>query len=74
MNQYTVLDFTGKENLIEIKSDYTYEILIGNKPNRFTGVYETNQYKKIKWVNKNIKPVDIIIVDKRDNRLIKKKI
>ena len=33
---------------------------------------DKTQYKKIKWVNKNIKPVEIIIVDKRKNKLIKK--
>jgi hypothetical protein len=30
--------------------------------------------KKIKWVNDNVNPVKIIIVDKKNNKLIKKEI
>ena len=29
------------------------------------------QLEKIKWVNKNIKPVDVLVVDKRNNKIIK---
>lgn len=65
-------DFKLNNELIEIKSDYTYDILIGLKPNRFTKKIDTNQYDKIKWVNENIIPVNIIVVDKKNNKLIKK--
>jgi hypothetical protein len=29
---------------------------------------------KIKWVNENVLPVEIIVVDKRKNKIIKKEI
>ena len=29
---------------------------------------------EIKWVNSNVKPVQILVVDKRNNKLIKKEI
>jgi hypothetical protein len=38
------------------------------------GKKDDTQYKKIKWVNSNIKPVDILIVDKRKDKIIKKEI
>jgi len=65
-------DFTFSNKLIEIKSDYTYDVLKGNRPYRSGGKINMIQYKKIKWVNENIKPIQIIIVDKRNNKLIKK--
>jgi hypothetical protein len=36
--------------------------------------YETKQLSKLKWVNENIKPVEILVVDKRNNEVIKKNI
>lgn len=66
-------NFNNKE-YIEIKSDYTYDVLIGIKENRFTKKIDTTQYDKIKWVNKNIKPVNIIVVDKINNEFINKEI
>jgi len=67
-------DFDYGDYLIEIKSDYTYKVMIGELKNRFNNRYDTNQLKKIKWVNHNIKPVKVIIVDKRKNKLIEKNI
>jgi transposase-like protein len=67
-------DFSYKDRLIEIKSDYTYDILIGEKMCRFTKKTNTNQLNKIKWVNDNIMTVDLLIVDKRNNKIIKKDI
>lgn len=67
-------DFTHNNTLVEIKSDYTYDILIGKKISKFSRKKETKQYKKIKWVNINVMPVDILIVDKRNNTIIKKEI
>jgi hypothetical protein len=65
-------DFSFTDKLIEIKSDYTYDILLGDRISRFTKKIDKTQYKKIEWVHKNIKPVEIIIVDKRKNKLTKK--
>jgi transposase len=65
-------DFLGDNSLIEIKSDYTYDVLIGKKVNRWSRKIDTTQLEKIKWVNKNIKPVDVLVVDKKNNKIIKK--
>ena len=65
-------DFFNGKTYTEIKSDYTYDILIGRKINRWTKKIDTTQLKKIKWVNENIKPVDILVVDKKHNKIIKK--
>lgn len=67
-------DFEFNDKLIEIKSDYTYDVLIGLKVSRFTKKIETKQYEKIKWVNKNLKQIDLLVIDKRNNKIIKKEI
>ena len=67
-------DFSFEDKLIEIKSDYTYDVLIGAKLSRFTNKIETNQYEKIKWVNQNVKPVQILVIDKRNNKILNKEI
>lgn len=67
-------DFYDGKCLIEIKSDYTYDILIGNKKNRWNNKIDLTQYNKIKWTNENIQPVQILVVDKKNNKLIKKQI
>lgn len=67
-------DFEFEKNYIEIKSEYTYNILIGLIPNRWTKKIDTIQYQKIKWVNDNVKKVEILVVDKINNKLIKKEI
>jgi transposase len=67
-------DFSFQKKLIEIKSDYTYDVLVGKKVSRFTKKIETLQYEKIKWVNLNYKPVDILIIDKKNNKIINKPI
>jgi predicted DNA-binding protein YlxM (UPF0122 family) len=46
----------------------------GKQISRFTKQYETKQLAKLKWVNENIKPVEILVVDKRNNEVIKKNI
>jgi len=48
--------------------------MVGLKESRWTGKIDTTQYDKIKWVNENILPVEIVVVDKRNNNLIKRKI
>lgn len=67
-------DFTFDNKLIEIKSEYTYNVLLGKVINRYTKKIDETQYNKIKWINENIMPIEIIIVDKRNNKLIKKSI
>lgn len=71
---YYYADFEFENKYIEIKSDYTYNILIGLVPNRWTKKFDTKQYQKIKWVHNNIKEVEILIVDKINNKLTKKEI
>lgn len=65
-------DFLYRDTFIEIKSDYTYEIMLGNLMNRFTKKFDDTQFKKIKWVNENIKPIEIFVVDKKNNKIEKK--
>lgn len=67
-------DFSFEDKLVEIKSDYTYDVLVGIKISRFTKKIETKQYEKIKWVNENVKPIQILVVDKRNNKFINKEI
>lgn len=67
-------DFILNDKLIEIKSEYTYNVLLGNEVNRYTKKIDKSQYNKIKWVNENITPIEIIVVDKINNKLIKKSI
>jgi len=67
-------DFEYDDKFIEIKSSYTYDVLLGKIPSRFNGKYDFKQIKKIKWVNENVKPVDVIIVSRNGNKLIKKDI
>ncbi len=65
-------DFSYDNRLIEIKCNYTFEILIGKRINNFTKNFEINQYNKIKWVNENVIPVDVFVIDKKNNEIIKK--
>lgn len=65
-------DFEYDDKYIEIKSSYTYDVLIGKIPSRFNGKYDFKQIKKIKWVNENVKPVDIIVINRNGDKLIKK--
>ena len=64
-------DFEFPDKLIEIKSSYTYDILIGKRKDYWNSG-RVRQLDKIKWINDNIKPIDILVVDKQHN-LIKKK-
>ena len=61
---YYTPDFEFKNEYIEIKSPKTFKVMLGqtswieNKP------LSDKQYKKILWVNTNVKPVHIIIYTK----------
>lgn len=57
-------DFDYGDRLIEIKSTYTFDVLIGKKKSRWTNRYEKKQLLKIGWVSENIKPIDIVVVEK----------
>lgn len=52
-------DFEFKDYLVEIKSSFTYKVLIGE----IKGLSKDKeiQLKKIKWVHENIKPVAVLI-------------
>jgi hypothetical protein len=67
-------DFILDNKFIEIKSDYTFEVLIGNIKNHFTNDFDNKQLQKIKYITENIGNVDVIVVDKKNNKLIKKEI
>ena len=67
-------DFELNGNLIEIKSLYTYEVLIGKVVNRWSNKIDTTQYNKIRWVNENVTKVNILVIDKRNNKIINKEI
>jgi len=67
-------DFVLDGKYIEIKSDYTFEILVGNIKNHFTNDFDNKQLQKIKYITKNISDVEVIVVDKKNNKLIKKEI
>ncbi len=59
-------DFEFPDKYIEIKSTYTYDSCIG-KSIGISGKLSDKQYRKIKWTGKNIKPVEIRILDKNGN-------
>ena len=48
---------------IEVKSRFTYEVLIGNKSYSKHKKSNHKQAEKIKWVSQNIKEVRIAIID-----------
>ena len=60
---YYTPDFEFDNEFVEIKCKFTYDVLMGNTS--FSSNKESNPYqlKKIKWVNDNIKAVNIIIID-----------
>lgn len=61
-------DFEDNDTLLEIKSEYTYEILVGLRMNHYMN---SKQYDKILWVSKNVKPVKIIVIDNKKNSITK---
>lgn len=54
-------DFEYTDRFIEIKSLHTFMVSTGFTNYRGRGVISDLQWRKIKWVAKNIKPIDIII-------------
>lgn len=58
-------DFDFGDRFIEIKSDFTLKVCKGEMP-KTDGTYSNEQWKKIQWVDGNVKPVEIIVIDKDD--------
>jgi hypothetical protein len=56
-------DFEFDKFYIEVKSRFTYEVLIGNKSYSKHKKSNPKQAEKIKWVSQNIKEVRIAIID-----------
>jgi transposase len=67
-------DFEVDGSFVEIKSEYTYDVLIGKTKNKWSKKFDTLQIEKIRWVNENLKKVEVIVVDKKQNKLFKKNI
>jgi hypothetical protein len=55
-------DFELNEYLIEIKSDFTFDVLLGRKSYSKSKPSNPLQLKKILWISKNVKPVLVIVV------------
>ena len=56
-------DFEFEDKYVEIKSGYTYKIFIGEiSPHKNTPI-NTEQYKKVVWTGKNVKPVQLLVID-----------
>jgi len=56
-------DFEFDKFYVEVKSRFTYEVLIGNKSYSKSKKSNPKQAEKIKWVSQNIKEVRIAIID-----------
>jgi len=67
---YYTPDFEYKNHFVEIKSTYTFDVCIGKKKG-WNGKKETKQLRKIIWVSENVKPVHILVLDKKGNLLKK---
>jgi hypothetical protein len=62
-------DFEYEDYCIEVKSSYTYDVLLGKKKSWYKQTIDETQLKKIKWVNKNLKKVQVILIDKRNKTM-----
>lgn len=58
---YYTPDFEHKERYVEVKSLHTFLVAVGEKSYIKGGIISNKQFKKMCWVAKNIKPLDIII-------------
>jgi len=57
-------DFDAGDKFIEIKSDFTLKVCKGEMPRN--GTYSDEQWKKIQWVDENVKSVEVVVLDKDD--------
>lgn len=58
-------DFEFEDRFIEIKSDFTLKVAKGLMPSN-DGKFSDKQWKKINWLSKNLKIVEIIVLQKKD--------
>lgn len=61
---YYTPDFEFANKFIEVKSRFTLSVCKGEIPTA-EGVYSDNQWKKIQWTSKNVKKVDIVVLNKK---------
>ncbi len=62
-------DFEFDDRFVEIKSPFTWKVCKGEEKN-LKGVKNDVQYKKIQWVDKNIKPVEVIILEDDEAKML----
>jgi len=59
---YYTPDFEYEDRFIEIKCEFTYKVLMGEKSFSKKTKTDLTQFNKIKWVSENLKKVEIIIM------------
>lgn len=57
-------DFKYKKKFVEVKSEFTLKIAKGKIKDK--DGKKSNQWKKIKWFHKNIKPVEVIVLTRKE--------
>lgn len=57
-------DFEFEDKLVEVKSEFTYDIFEGKEKNS-NGEYSINQKKKCLWITENIKPVELVVFNNK---------
>lgn len=60
-----VPDFDAGDKFIEIKSKFTLQVCKGEMP-KSDGTYSDEQWNKIQWIDKNTKPVEVVVLDKNE--------
>jgi hypothetical protein len=68
---YYTPDFEYKDKFIEIKSLGTFKVCLGYESYKKIGKPSDKQFRKIKWVAKYVKPINIIVyVGRNEYKLI----
>lgn len=65
-------DFEFEDRFIEIKSEFTLKVAKGLMPGS-DGKFSDKQWKKIKWLSKKIKMVEVIVLQKKEAFILFKK-
>jgi len=58
-------DFEYQDRFVEVKSEFTLRVAQGRQA-QIDGTMSNRQWKKINYVNKKIKPVSVVVIDKRE--------
>lgn len=58
-------DFDYGDVFVEIKSEFTFQVCKGEMP-KSNGSYSDEQWKKIQWINENIKPVEVVVIERNE--------